>query len=216
MKPIEKAERYTLSKLVVQNLKQYMAERKMTLGDKLPAERELAQLMNVSRAILREALRSLESAGILEIRHGEGAFLAANSIAPLLEQLKFSASMSGANGAELLQIRHMLEASAIDEQTAQGGVFPIEEMERLLAEIRSSADDAAWAEADASFHLAIVRSLGNESLTALAELFIRQTDSPSAASRRSEAEQEHVQYVQALRNRDTEQAKKLLRAHLEK
>lgn len=216
MKPIEKAERYTLSKLVVQNLKQYMIQHNMTPGDKLPAERELSQIMNVSRAILREALRSLESSGILEIRHGEGAFISANSLSPLLEQLSFAASMSGAGGGELLEIRYMLEAAAIDEMIRRGGAFPLEELERLRSAAASAEPGGPHAsEADAQFHLAVVRSMRNESLTSLAELFIRQ----AAANNRDHSDtgrvnKEHERYMLALGAADAESAKRVLREHL--
>jgi GntR family transcriptional repressor for pyruvate dehydrogenase complex len=209
MKPIEKAERYTLSKLVVQNLKQYMIQNNMTPGGKLPAERELSQIMNVSRAILREALRSLESSGILEIRHGEGAFISANSLSPLLEQMSFAASISGSDGQELLEIRYMLEAAAIDEVIRQGGAFPFEELERWGAAVAAQSDQTQASEADVQLHLAVVRAMRNDSLTPLAELFIRQS-----AARVSVRSEEHDRYVRALRNADAESAKRVLREHL--
>jgi GntR family transcriptional repressor for pyruvate dehydrogenase complex len=218
MKPIEKAERYTLSKLVVQNLKQYMIQHNMTPGEKLPAERELSQIMNVSRAILREALRSLESSGILEIRHGEGAFISANSLSPLLEQLSFAASMSGTDGGELLEIRYMLEAAAIDELIRRGGAFPLEELERFRSAAAAAKPgdlQAQTSEADAQFHLAVVRSLRNDSLTSLAELFIRQ----AAAKRQDHSDtarvaNDHERYMLALGAADAESAKRVLREHL--
>ncbi|WP_415783386.1 FadR/GntR family transcriptional regulator, partial [Lederbergia lenta] len=53
------------------NLRQYIVENKMTTGDKLPSERDLAEMLAVSRVIIREALRTLESTGIIIIKHGE-------------------------------------------------------------------------------------------------------------------------------------------------
>ncbi|TMV47315.1 FadR family transcriptional regulator [Paenibacillus mesophilus] len=212
MKPIEKAERYTLSKLVVQNLKQYMIQNNMSPGEKLPAERELSQIMNVSRAILREALRSLESSGILEIRHGEGAFISANSLSPLLEQMSFAAGLSGSDGRELLEIRYMLEAAAIDEVMRQGGAFPFEELERWGAAAAQS-EQAQASEADVQLHLAVVRSMRNDSLTPLAELFIRQAAERVSVRADTIAEQ-HDRYVRTLRSADAESAKLVLREHL--
>lgn len=213
MKPIEKAERYTLSKLVVQNLKQFMIQNNMTSGEKLPAERELSQIMNVSRAILREALRSLESSGILEIRHGEGAFISANSLSPLLEQMSFAASLSGSDGMELLEIRYMLEAAAIDEVIRRGGTFPLEELERWGAAAAAQSDQAQASEADVQLHLAVVRSIRNDSLTPLAELFIRQAAVRVSVRSDTIAEQ-HERYVRTLRSADAESAKLVLREHL--
>ncbi|GAA3409151.1 FadR/GntR family transcriptional regulator [Paenibacillus hodogayensis] len=214
MKPIEKAERYTLSKLVVQNLKQYIIEHKLAPGERLPAERELSQIMKVSRAILREALRSLESAGILDIRHGEGAFLSANSLSPLLEQLSFAASLSGGGRQELREIRYLLEAAAIEEGVRRGSAFPIEELERWHAAAAQpqQADESGSqaAEAEAQFHIAIVGTLGNESLGKLAELFIRQA-LPHSGVKADERAKQRVRYLQALRSSDSTAAKLALR-----
>lgn len=216
MKPIETAERYTLSKLVVHKLKQYIVEHNIAPGDKLPAERELSQTMKVSRAILREALRSLESAGILDIRHGEGAFISANSLNPLLEQLSFAAQLNRKNGRELLEVRYLLEASAIDAVLGQGGNLPFAELKRLNEEWASSAGNGSrQTEADVQLHLTLVDTLRNGSLTSLAELFIRQA--AAAETERSQAAasyEEHAQYIARLREGKAAEAKALLREHL--
>lgn len=216
MKPIEKAERYTLSKLVVRNLKQYIVEHRLTPGEKLPAERELSQIMNVSRAILREALRSLESAGILEIRHGEGAFICANSMSPLLEQLSFAAQLSGTNGKEMLDIRYLLEAAVIDDLYRQGGILPIEEMERwAAAAAEPGSTQAQTLEADVQFHLALFRAKSNDVLIQLAELLIRQAiETAGGKSSAAQMADEHARYIRAMQKPDAEAAKLVLREHL--
>lgn len=113
MKPIEKSERTTISKLVVQNLKQLILERGIVPGEKLPAERELSQTLGVSRAILREALHSLESSGILEIKHGEGTYVVLNFMNPLFEQLLFILQMDKKIVHEIHEVRYLLEAAAL-------------------------------------------------------------------------------------------------------
>ncbi|KRG14020.1 hypothetical protein ACA29_06530 [Lederbergia galactosidilytica] len=75
MKPIQENERFTLSKIISDDLKEYILKNKLTTGDRLPSERELSTKMEVSRVIIREALRSLEATGIITIRQGEGAFV---------------------------------------------------------------------------------------------------------------------------------------------
>ncbi|MBD2861434.1 FadR/GntR family transcriptional regulator [Paenibacillus oceani] len=217
MKPIETAERYTLSKLVVHKLKQYIVEHNIAPGDKLPAERELSQTMKVSRAILREALRSLESAGILEIRHGEGAFISANSLSPLLEQLSFAAQLNRKGGRELLEIRYLLEASAVDAVLEQGRNIPFAELERLNEEWASSAgSESRQTEADVNLHLAVVQPLLNSSFTSLAELFIRQAAASTGTDRSHAAAiyEQHSRYIRLLREGKALEAKALLREHL--
>lgn len=210
MKPIEKSERYTLSKLLVEQLKQYIVNNNIQPGEKLPAERKLSIDMKVSRAILREALRSLESSGILELRHGEGAFVTAQSLTPLLEQLSFAAKRSAENVQELLEIRYMLEAAAIDELFVRYGAVPAE----TLAQAEALAADP---DADAEFHLAIIRALGNDSLAQLAELFVLQAADAIGSETGSgmlPPVQAHQGYLDALKHGNPQQAKSILREHL--
>lgn len=219
MKPIEKAERYTLSKLVVDNLKQYIVDYNIQPGEKLPAERKLSQDMKVSRAILREALRSLESSGILELRHGEGAFISSHSLNPLLEQMAFAANRSASNSQELLHIRYMLEASSIDELLLRKVELPFEELKQLSSQavsvIRGTVD-VAVVEADVQFHLTLIRALHNDSLSQLAELFIRQAaGAVRLALDPVQLSQFYEQFMQALKLADADKAKAILRQHLD-
>jgi GntR family transcriptional regulator, transcriptional repressor for pyruvate dehydrogenase complex len=64
-----------LYEVIVEQLCAYMAENEMTPGDRLPAERDLAANLGVSRASLSQALVALEVQGVLSVRHGDGAIL---------------------------------------------------------------------------------------------------------------------------------------------
>src|SRR3989337_2355685 len=60
---------------IVRQVKQMIAEGRLKSGDQLPPERDLAEKFMVSRTSVREALRALQSRGLIEIRAGEGAFV---------------------------------------------------------------------------------------------------------------------------------------------
>lgn len=208
MKAIEQSERYTLSKLVAQNLKQYILDQKLAPGDKLPAERELSLIMNVSRAILREALRSMESSGILEIRHGEGSYVANRFLSPLIDRLSFQVQMMGTSHHEIREIRFLLESAALDAAAGQTDPAFHDNLDRLAMTAAESDP-----EADISFHMAVIRAQRNDSFTQLAEFFIRLASSAPVPSERSSLE-EHREYAAALRKQDIDGAKKILRKHL--
>lgn len=216
MKPIDKTERYTLTELIVRNLKTYILRSEMKPGDKLPAERELCQTLGVSRAVLREALRSLESAGLLQIRHGEGSYVAAHFFDPLYEQLNFIQLMEPKRQSDLLGIRYLIEASAC-ESASRVGVRAWDDLVELADRFEQSAglDAALRSELDARFHLALVRTLGNRTLEEMTEAFLRlnarfdDTDEAHRAHAR-----EHVLYLNAIREGNLELAKTLLEKHL--
>ena len=72
---------------IVRQVKPLIAEGRLKSGDRLPPERELAEKFVVSRTSVREALRALESLGLVEIRAGEGAFVREISVDALIEPL---------------------------------------------------------------------------------------------------------------------------------
>lgn len=215
MKPIDKSERYTLTQLVVQNLKQFILDRNMQPGDKLPAERELSLILGVSRAILREALRSLESFGILEIKHGEGSYVATNFVNPLFEQLSFIVQMNAKTVREIHEIRYLLEAAALAAHPTPTSA--------IWAELEQLADQYANPELshtqrtalDAKLHLTLIRSLGNQTLVYLAEPLIQQVPMKELDLNGIEQSvQEHKRYLEAVRNGDMTLAAAILLEHL--
>ena len=215
MKPIEKSERYTLSQLVVQNLKQLILERGIVPGERLPAERELSQTLGVSRAILREALRSLESFGILEIKHGEGTYVALNFLNPLFEQLSFILQMDNKTVHEIHDVRYLLEAAALAAAPA-----PTPEEWDKLHEIsdhyaRAELEPAERAALDAQFHLTLIGSLQNKTLLYLAEPFVKQLNEQNLSEADiQQSSKEHELYLNAIREGDMILAKDILRVHL--
>src|SRR4030095_13840330 len=85
---------------IVRQVKQMIAEGRLKSGDRLPPERDLAEKFVVSRTSVREALRALESLGLIEIRPGEGTFVREMSVESLIEPLALvMASQRGAIGA---------------------------------------------------------------------------------------------------------------------
>ena len=71
---------------IVRQIRTLISEGKLKSGDKLPPERELAERFKVSRPSVREAMRALESMGLIEIRLGEGTFVREISVDSLVER----------------------------------------------------------------------------------------------------------------------------------
>ncbi|MEW6376401.1 MAG: GntR family transcriptional regulator, partial [Thermodesulfobacteriota bacterium] len=72
LKPIQK---YRKSVEIAQQIKSLIVNKNLKPGDKLPTERELTSIFSVSRPALREALRSLDMMGLIEIHQGKGTFV---------------------------------------------------------------------------------------------------------------------------------------------
>src|SRR5881396_1311475 len=94
---------------IVRQVKQMIAEGRLKSGDRLPPERDLAEKFVVSRSSVREALRALESLGLVEIRPGEGTFVREVSVESLIEPLALMMVSQRGALAELFEARRLLE-----------------------------------------------------------------------------------------------------------
>lgn len=146
---------------------QIVAEKRLQPGDKLPNEVELSQELGVSRATLREAIRSLCAQGVLEVRRGKGTF-----VSPQVEEIEDFGfdRLNGVKGRlrDLFELRAFFEpqaaALACRRATQEERADILAKGEAVAACIRSGEDRTR---ADRAFHTAIVRSTHNEFMVRL-------------------------------------------------
>lgn len=132
-------------------------------GDRLPAERELAASLGVSRASLREAILVLQAEGRLIVRHGQGVFVAEPSTQ---RDLRASVTSFGHSMGELFTMREILEVPAARMATEARNVGALGRVSDALSRLekaieRDPVDYALLQEFDAQFHLTIAEASGN-------------------------------------------------------
>jgi len=133
-------------------------------GARLPAERELASSLGVSRASVREAIISLEISGLVEVRVGTGIFVTASAASGAAE------SDAGPGPFELLHARKMIEGEIAALAASKASAQDLEMLRQSLARMEAHVDDFAIREAsDREFHLAIAKATGNGSLELVVE-----------------------------------------------
>ncbi|MBD3308068.1 GntR family transcriptional regulator, partial [candidate division KSB3 bacterium] len=94
-----------LQHVVQEQLKSYILHSGLKSGDLLPTEKNLAEKFGISRTAIREALRGLETLGIIEVRHGVGRFLREFNFEAILNNLPYSLEVDIKNFREVLEIR---------------------------------------------------------------------------------------------------------------
>lgn len=157
---------------VQEALKSYIAANGLTAGMKLPAEGDLADQLGVSRGSVREAMRALESLGIVETRRGIGVFVADFSLAALIDNLAYGLRGALREIAEVLQIRRALEVSLIGETVRLATDEDIATLRRITERMHARAlQGRSFAEEDQQFHQALFASLGNATLLHLLDVF---------------------------------------------
>ena len=137
-------------------------------GSRLPPENQLAAQMGISRSGVREAVKVLESARVLDVRRGNGTYV--TSLAPklLLEGVGFAVELlQGETLLEVMEVRRLLEPSATGLAARRITDEQLDDLAASLQRMRDAADPEKLMEADLSFHRAIVASTGNETLASL-------------------------------------------------
>jgi DNA-binding FadR family transcriptional regulator len=192
-------------------------------GDRLLGERELALALGVSRPVLREALRSLAMLGLLDIRHGRGAYVRSADASVLGQALTLCLAPEPNILDDVLQARIAIECQAIRLACARASERDLQAIAGLLDTLVDSLDDPEQGGgADYAFHLAIVRAGGSGSLMkiyeAISPLLMR-----SHVERRRDTFREpaitsglvdaHRQVFLALAERNPDEAERRLREH---
>lgn len=101
-----------MAEKTIAEIKRLIESGQLTPGSRLPSERELAKMLNVSRPSLREALRALSFLGIIETRHGEGNFLAESSRNWPLDPLGIMLTLKRGSVADIFEARMGLDMAA--------------------------------------------------------------------------------------------------------
>ena len=189
-------------------------------GDRLPAERELAHHLGVSRPSLRAGLRSLAVMGVVQIRPGAGSFIAEGPPALGIDALSFQAALHGFTRVQMFEARLVLEVAAAgmaaERATSERLVALSDETTGMFA---SMDDRQAFLLHDIAFHRAVASACGNPILCSLvdmvSELFrqLRRQTIGRAHDLRDAAE-EHRRIYLAIRAHDPERARRTMSEHL--
>src|SRR5690606_1275665 len=194
----------SISEDIVENLLTLIRERELHPGDKLPPERELAAMMQVSRPSLREALRALAIMNVIEIRQGDGTYVTSLEPKLLMAHLDFVFALTDATFLELFEARRILEPGIVAIAATRITDEEIAALEACVARSIDLVDDhAAFVQADLEMHERIAKAAGNTilerfmaSLSQLGKESRRRTVALPGVTRQSV--QDHLAIVDAL------------------
>lgn len=191
-------------------------------GDRLPAERDLAVEIGVSRPTVRAGLRALAAMGVVQSRHGSGTYIPTGPPTLGSEPLRFLAALHGFTREEMFEARRILEVGAAGlaaERATPDQVATIaEEVASLFA---SMEDPQAFLVHDVKFHQAVAIASCNPIVTSLVGMvseiyYAHRRETAAQASDRNlrDAAEMHRRIYQAIRARDPEGACLAMAEHL--
>ncbi len=212
---------------VISQLKEKIAQGELAPGDMLPPERELASLMGVSRASVREALTVLQFMQLIESRPGGGTFVSSKlQQNQLVEKLNSIAPAENGNILlDLLELREVLEPRIVELAVARASEEEIEKIEKsfemLYADLDENEDENEEGRSfsDVIFHLAIASASHNMVFAGLLETMLSMIEETRyqtllISRKPGEIREEHAQILKNIKNRDILGAKKAMITHL--
>lgn len=156
--------RENLNEKIISQIKTLILSKGIRVGEKLPSERELTRYFGVSRAVVREAIKSLEQSGLVEIRTGAtgGAFIAGNHHLPLMHVSRDLLTSGQLTLSHFYEARRTIECSAVRLAVARATDKEIENLDAINALLCcDEADPAEQGDANQAFHIAIAKMSGN-------------------------------------------------------
>ncbi len=227
--PLQTVEPQRLYRQIAEQLRSLISAGEWAVGARLPAERDLARQLGVSRPSVREALIAMEVEGWVEVRTGSGVYVLDRGKAPSHDgqgngrAAEISPDEWGP--LELIRARRVVEGEVAAMAATQAKRKHIDAMEKALASMNADADRGVLPlEGDRAFHTAIVESCGNVVLIETIQRFWDSRRGPlferlgghfeTVESWRS-AITEHQAIFEAVRNHDPDAARVAMHAHMD-
>ena len=189
-------------------------------GDRLPAERELAEVFKVSRHSVREAIRALEQRGVLTSRAGSGTFVAVDDENPAGDFLARAVDRKQAQLAEIFQFRRMIEPQIAFLAARNASSEDIEECRRILRLQEHGAQESTHlTDLDNTFHLMMARASRNGIVLRIVERILDILGETRAEAYQSEERARlsvdgHARIVDAMQMGNADAARQAMDDHL--
>jgi GntR family transcriptional repressor for pyruvate dehydrogenase complex len=191
-------------------------------GDRLPAERELAGQIGVSRPTVRMGLHALAAMGIVQSRHGAGTFIPAGPPALGSGALSLQAALHDITHAQMYEARRILEVGAAGLAAESATPDQITSIAEEVAGLFASMDNPQrFLVHDINFHWLVAVASGNPIIAAVVEMVStlyyeqrRETAERASDLDLRDAAEAHRDIYQAIRARDADAARRLMNEHL--
>lgn len=211
----------TVMKTALDGLRHMISSGELGPGQKFPPEADLCSRLDVSRSSLREAVRVLDTLGVIEVRHGSGTYVSRLDPADVVRGFSLTVDLLPLDGLlQLFEIRRVLEGNAAAQAAARAPEGLVERLTALCEAMEASADVSAVAELDDEFHEAISTAAGNPTVTSLIAVFrsrgrhYKIFDSDPSAPVKRTSDEGHRAIVEAIARRDPAAATAAAASHV--
>ena len=193
-------------------------------GERLPSELQLCEIFQVSRGSVREAIKSLQTLGILEARSGQGTYISENALSKLNENRLREMVTNSQYRDQILEIRYIIEPQAaffFAQVCTESDLDYLRQSYRKMCECAGNGDIKGVNVNGNDFHLYIIKALDNDILNTLyASIQQSLLDEREAMAKginetdRVSYDYEHGELIEAFEKHDAELARTIMERHL--
>ena len=198
---------------VLAHLRSSIERGEHAVGDKLPSEAALSREFEVSRSVIREALRGLQALGMTESKTGKGTFVTATGPAD-------NPTFGPYSARDLIEVRRHVEIPVAGYAAVRRSQDDLDLLAHLLDRMDGETDNTAWVALDSLFHITIAQASGNpvfgKVIEEIRDALARQSAFLNQlGDRRRQSNIEHQAIVAAIESRVESAAVAAMTAHLE-
>lgn len=214
--------RSSLPEEVAQQILGLLREEELRPGDQLPAERDLAKLLGVSRPVVREALRALAIMRVVEIRQGAGTFVTALEPQQLISHLDFVFPKDRRALLKLAEARRVVEVGNARLAATRVTESQLERLRALVTLLEGAVgDEPRFRQLDMEFHDAVCEAADNFLMTQFMKIAavlgeVSREETGSSSDVRRALLRSHNDILAALESRDPERAEEAMVDHLDR
>ena len=195
----------------------------LSIGARLPSDREMAKMFKVGRTALREAMKVLNVLGLIDIRPGQGTYIASNSSAFFMTPLEWTFLMNKNDIKNIFEVRVLLESETARLAAQNSTAADLKELGAILSAAKQSLLELNYKQFldyDVQFHLQIARSCGNqiiEGLLLTIRALMKQMSNAGMASPDDlqKIYEEHIAIYHAIASRDRDLSSEKMLLHLQ-
>lgn len=216
---LKKISKHTVAAQVIEQLTELIRDGSLKPGDKLPSEKSMAEQLGVSRPPLRESLRALEYAGVIETRYGDGIYIKSTDISALGNVI-ISRLLNRSCLAEVIELRTILESGMVELAANRAGDDDLEALRAIQSKSRTDMSNIEqFVDGDFAFHCAIAEATRNSMLfdtvralqTVMGEF---NQELLNNQDRREEAHRQHETIFAAIAGHNAKAAVQAMKEHL--
>lgn len=208
--PIE--ENTPVYKKVMEQIQRMIIEGELKKGDKLPPERDLAEMMQVSRPALKQAISALEALGIVSSRQGDGNYITSDVVS-VLNPLTIRFLLDNGDSTDILEFRYCMEVQLAALACVKRTKGQLKELEKLLEKMKGVRTISERQYYNNLFHFSIIKISGNKLVISIYENIMNLIGSQIKMTDGTNFYESHSLIYEAIKNQEPEKAAHYMAIH---